>query len=110
MVEATPLTDITAASVTEAFYCDWVTHFGVLATVVTDQGRQFEADLFRELSLFLGFKWQHTTAYHSQANEMVEQFHHTLMAVLMATLQGTPQWSLAQHTILLGLHTSPTMT
>ncbi|GFS49305.1 transcription factor TFIIIB component B [Trichonephila inaurata madagascariensis] len=70
---------------------------------VTDQGNQFESELFYELSKLLGFKCKHITAYHPQANSLVDKWHHMLKAAIMwhrdATYQSLP-------TVLLGLRTT----
>nr|GFT94487.1 gag-pol polyprotein [Nephila pilipes]GFT97614.1 gag-pol polyprotein [Nephila pilipes] len=39
--ETTPLPDIQATTIADAFYSNWITVFGVPFTVTTDQGRQF---------------------------------------------------------------------
>jgi len=52
--EAVPIPDITAATVVNAFITVWVARFGCPAVISTDQGRQFESDLFHELSKVFG--------------------------------------------------------
>lgn len=104
-MEAIPINGITADEVAMAFLETWISRFGVPAVVTTDQGRQFESSLFQELSRLMGFSHNHTTAYHPQSNGMVERFHRTLKASLMATLQGSPMWADRLPLVLLGLRT-----
>ncbi|GFW70332.1 hypothetical protein TNCV_5131581 [Trichonephila clavipes] len=49
-MEAIPIPEITAEIVGRAFYEKWICRFGVPAKLVTDQGRQFEAELFRSIA------------------------------------------------------------
>ena len=103
--EAIPLTDITAETVARAFLSGWISRFGVPSTIVTDRGRQFESQLWNHLMSLLGSKRSHTTAYHPQANGMVERFHRQLKAALKT--QPTPDaWMDTLPLILLGIRTA----
>lgn len=102
--EAIPLHDMTAETVARAFVETWIARFGIPETVTTDQGRQFESDLFRELSRAMGSKHVRTTAYHPQSNGLVERFHRTLKAAIMAV--GKKQWTSELPIIMLGLRTA----
>ena len=70
-VEALPLTDITAATCASAFLRGWIARFGVPAQVITDQGRQFTSNLWREVLAILGISPVLTTSYHPQSNGMI---------------------------------------
>ncbi len=103
--EAIPLTSITAEAVARAFLTGWIACFGVPSTIVTDRGRQFESQLWSNLTSFLGFKRSCTTSYHPQTNGMVEQFHGQLKAALKA--QPSPDaWKISLPLILLGIRTA----
>nr|VZI27511.1 unnamed protein product [Spirometra erinaceieuropaei] len=87
---AVPIPDISAETVARAFLTHWVSNFGVPATVTTDRGSQFESTLFRELTSLLGTNRIRTTAYHPQANGLVERFHRQLKTSLMAQPDPPP--------------------
>lgn len=60
--EAVPLADMTADTVAQAICSSWIARFGVPEQITTDQGRQFESQLFRELARLTGSKHTRTTA------------------------------------------------
>lgn len=102
--EAVPVTEITAEEVAKALYENWIARFGCPLRISTDQGRQFESSLFRSLMKKFGITRIRTTAYHPQSNGMIERWHRTLKAALMA--RGTTQWTEDLPTVLLGLRTA----
>lgn len=102
--EVKPLTDISAETVARAFYEIWISRFGCPETVTTDQGRQFNSHLFKSLTDLCGIRLRHTTAYHPQANGMVERFHRTLKAAIMA--HGSTRWTDVLPIVLLGVRTA----
>jgi len=51
-----PLTEITAEEVVSALLHEWIAHYGVPVRITSNQGRQFESGLFKELSRILGVK------------------------------------------------------
>nr|VZI44399.1 unnamed protein product [Spirometra erinaceieuropaei] len=88
---AAPIPAISAETVSKTFLPHWVSPFGVPATVTTDHGCQFESTLFRELTYLLGSNRIRTTAYHPQANGLVESFHQQLKTSLMSQPDNS-QW------------------
>lgn len=81
--EAAPLPDKRAITVAKALLVHWISRFDCPARITTDQGTQFESELYRELSNLLGITHIRTTTYHPQSNGMIERFHRTLKASLM---------------------------
>lgn len=100
--EAFPIKDITAETVAKVIYEGWITRYGCPSRLTTDQGRQFESQLFNDLLKYLGVQRIRTTSYHPQANGMVERWHRSLKAALMARLDSS-SWVDELPTVLLGL-------
>ena len=104
--EAIPLAQTDAASVDRAFELHWVARFGVPSDITSDRGAQFTSDMWKALAESLGAKIHHTTAYHPQANGLVERFHRSLKAALRARLTTTA-WMDELPWVMLGLRTMP---
>ena len=102
--EVIPLTDITAESVAKAFINGWVSRFGIPHTITTDQGRQFESQLWQNLMRILGVHRIHTTSYHPMSNGIIERFHRHLKTALKC--HETDKWTEALPLVLLGIRTS----
>jgi cleavage and polyadenylation specificity factor subunit 1 len=73
---------------------------GCPRTITTDQGRQFESQLFRSLASMCGIQLSGTTAHHPAAKGLVERFHRTLKAAIMC--HADQQWTEALPLVLLG--------
>lgn len=101
--EAIPLKNMSADTVATAFWTNWIARFGCPKTITTDQGSQFESTLFKALTNLVGTKRSRTTAYHPQANGMIERWHRSFKAALMCH-QNEP-WPELLPTVLLGLRT-----
>lgn len=79
--------DITAETVARALLSGWITRYGCPQTITTDQGRQFESQLFHALANVCGIHLSRTTAFHPAANGLVERMHRTLKAAIMCRAQ-----------------------
>ena len=102
--EAIPVQDMTAETCAKALVRHWISRFGVPADVTADRGRQFTSSLWAELNRLLGIRATNTTAYHPQANGLVERLHRQLKAALMARSSGS--WMDDLPLVLLGIRTS----
>jgi transposase InsO family protein len=104
--EAVPLTGITAEECADAFVAGWVARFGVPATVTTDRGTQFTSATWACLASKLGFQHVLTSAYHPQANGMVERLHRQMKDDLQARNCGAA-WADPLPWVMLGLRAAP---
>lgn len=86
-VEAYPARSITAVDVADALF-QYVSRFGLMTALITDQGRQFMSAVFQSVCGLLGVDHIHTTPYHPAANGAVERQHRTLMSVLSLLTQS----------------------
>ena len=103
--QAIPMTDATAESCAAAFLSGWIARFGVPVTITTDHGPQFESQLWKALMHLLCTKRNRTTAYHPQANGLVERFHGHLKSSLKARLTNG-NWVEELPIVLLGIRTT----
>ena len=104
--EAIPVSDTSAITLARALLYNWISRFGTPAHITSDRGAQFTSSLWSQLSVLLGSELHHTTAFHPQANGMVERFHRNLKSALRARLRG-PNWIDELPWVLLGLRTVP---
>ncbi|KXJ67993.1 hypothetical protein RP20_CCG006763 [Aedes albopictus] len=101
--EAVAIPDMTAETVAKTFVEVWVARFGTPSKLTSDQGRQFESQLMKELAILLGLERIHTTPYHPQANGMIECWHRPLKTALESYKSS---WTDALPLVLLGLRTA----
>ena len=96
------MADATAESCASALLTGWISRFGVPTTITSDQGQQFESHLWHALMNLLGATRLRITAYHPQANGLVERFHRHLKTGLKARLAGS-NWVDDLPIVLLGI-------
>ena len=105
--EAIPMKDTSAETVLRAFLDGWVSRLGIPITVTTDRGAQFTSELWRRSLGQLGVNLTSTTAYHPQANGLVERFHPTLKNALKCVVQSRKSWTNALAWVMLGIRNAP---
>lgn len=62
--EAIPIPDMTAPTIAIELTKHWIARFGTPRRITSDQGRQFESEVFHELTGTLGIQHLRTTGYH----------------------------------------------
>ena len=82
--EAVPVPNQEAATVAKAFVDEFISRFGAPLEVHTDQGRNFESNLFKEMCDLFRIHKTKTTSFRPQANGTVERFNRTLTSMLTA--------------------------
>ena len=61
---------------------DLISRHGIPTIILSDQGRNFEAKLFKQFCDKYGIQKRRTTPYHPQCNGMVERFNGTLVKII----------------------------
>ena len=72
----------TAQATARILWDNFICHYGFPEQFISDQGRNFESDLIKELCKIAGVKKLHTTPYHPQSNGQCERFNSTLCNML----------------------------
>ena len=85
--EAFPMSNMEAHTVAKLFVYNFVCRFGAPDYLHTDQGCNFESNLFSEICKLLGVSNTRTTPYHPQSDGLVERFNHTLLNMLSIATQ-----------------------
>jgi cleavage and polyadenylation specificity factor subunit 1 len=99
-----PIADITADTVACTLLTGWISCFSCPQTITTDQGRQFESQLFKSLAKMCSLQLSQMTAHHPVANELMERFHQTLKAAIVC--HADQQWTEALPLVPLGIRTA----
>ena len=72
----------TALTVAKVLYVNFFTNYGWPAKLITDQGPQFEGNLFQQLVKEAKIRKIRTTPYHPEGNAQCERFNRTLLNML----------------------------
>ena len=104
---AIPIKDMSVETILDAFAHGWVANFGVPSSITTDRGSQFLSAAWGQLMQVWGIKTHTTTAYHPEANGLVERLHRRLKEALLACSHDHPEeWFWKLPSVLLSLRTT----
>ncbi|GFO02428.1 Pol polyprotein [Plakobranchus ocellatus] len=87
-VECLPLPSQTAEVTASAAVREFFSRFGCPLQIFTDQGRNFESNLFKSVCESLNINKSRTTPYHPSSNGQVERYNRTLLNAVRCYLQG----------------------
>jgi len=89
-VEAYPLPDQEAHTCMHAAYDGFFSRFGFPLQLHSDQGRNFESSLVKELCSLTGVYKTRTTPFHPRSDGLTERANRTLLHMLRCTSQDNP--------------------
>ncbi|RXN37833.1 Transposon Ty3-G Gag-Pol poly [Labeo rohita] len=84
-VEAYPLPNDQAVTVAEIIVSEWVCRYGAPLTLHSDQGTNFESEVFQTMCELLDIDKTRTTPFRPQSDGQVERFNATLQKILATT-------------------------
>ena len=94
--------DQKAETVAKAFDREWISVFGTPRMVHSDQGSNFESEVFQEMCKLLQISKSRTTAYHPQGNSQCERFNSTLLSMMHAHARDNPKtWDVNLHHVVM---------
>lgn len=80
--QALPSKNQTAKTTARLLFDNFVCHYGFPARLHSDQGRNFESQVIKELCSIANIDKSRTTPYHPMGNGMPERFNQTLLNML----------------------------
>ncbi|KAK7918879.1 hypothetical protein WMY93_010163 [Mugilogobius chulae] len=80
--QAFPTKDQKSVTVAKVLWEKYFVHYGLPARIHSDQGRDFESRLIKELLSMLGIRKSRTSPYHPQGDAQPERFNRTLLSML----------------------------
>ncbi|CAM4513444.1 unnamed protein product, partial [Lepidochelys kempii] len=98
--QAYPTRDQRATTVARVLWDKYFSVYGFPARIHSDQGRDFESHLLKEVLKIAGIKKSRTTPYHPQGDPQPERFNRTLLDML-GTLRPEQKATWSQHVAFL---------
>ena len=105
--EAYPIPNQEATTVADVLTREWFFRFSSPECLHSDQGRQFESQLIRELCTILGIRKSRTTPYHPQGDGTAERFNRTLLTMLATSAKNNAaNWQMFIRPVCLAYNSS----
>ena len=106
--EAYPIPDQEAKTIAEVFVNQFVARFGTPLLIHSDQGRNFESKLFKEMCNLLGVKKTRTVAFHPQSDGLVERLNRTIGTMLAAFVNENQRtWDKDLQVLMMAYRSTP---
>ena len=86
-IEAYATRDHKATTIAKVLVEQFILRYGLPGTIHTDQGRDFESHLIKELCSLLDINKTRTTPWHPQSDGLIERFNRTLETMLKQSVE-----------------------
>ena len=87
-MEAEPLATIAEKSIRTFVWRNIICRYGIPRVLISDNGKQFDNNAFRDFCSKLGIKNHYSSPAHPQANGQVEVTNQTLLKIIKTRLEG----------------------
>ena len=87
-VEAEALATITDKNARSFIWMNIICRYGIPKMLVSDNGKQFDNDTFKDFCSQLGIKNHYSSLVHPQANGQVEVTNRSLLKIIKTRLKG----------------------
>ena len=88
--ECVALSNLEAETISRAVAEKWVCRWGAPFHLHSNQGQQFESQLFQDVMKWFGLKKMRTTPFHARSNGMVERLNKTIKQMLTIYTKDYP--------------------
>jgi hypothetical protein len=106
--EAYPVPDNKAITTARVLVNEFICRYGVPLQIHTDQGSQFESDLFQEVCLLLGIDKTRTSPFHPSSNGQVERMNRSIKDMLYHYLSDRQDdWNLHLPLVMMAYRSTP---
>ena len=105
--EAYPIPNMEAITVAKCLVNEFICRFGVPEQLHSDQGRNFESKVIKNICDLLQIRKTRTSPYHPQSDGLVERFNRTLLNLLsIAVVDAEHDWDVQLPLLLFAYRTS----
>ena len=107
-MEMYPLVNIEAETVSEVIFKGWIKRYGCPGVIHSDQGAQFESELFQGLCRLFQIDKTRTTPYQPRSDGLVERLNRTIKDMLSKYLSANQtNWDRFIDGLVLAYNTTP---
>ncbi|XP_033731103.1 uncharacterized protein LOC117320667 [Pecten maximus] len=104
-IECVALPNQSADLIAREFFSRFVVTFGCPLAIHTDQGRNFDGNLFREFCEILQITKTRTTPYHPSSNGQIERYNRVIAQIIRCYIEGKIRhWDKDLPSLVMALH------